>query len=133
MLVPASVGISVFIHYYIVHGAGLSHWLLPLVDFLMHSAIYGVIYAITAYVPGRPWPFIVAVWIAAFADLAHKLSNADKGGLSMRKWGYDIYISGDLTLFGAIYQIGSPGMLSAILLTVGSILVHRAKRRSPFT
>lgn len=96
------------------YGAAYDKLLIPVVDALYFGVICFAIYALSVRILKSHVLFFVISWAVSFLLFFLNVDAARRGGLHQNINGYDIFVSGDITLFGVFHEIFDPVGLMAI-------------------
>lgn len=90
---------------------GLEHydkWLMPLLYGLYYGIICFTIFVLTIRLIKSRLVFCLTSWCVVFFLLSLNIQSAKKIGLTEKKWGYDIFVNGEITNIGIAYKIADP-------------------------
>lgn len=106
-----------YLNFCLVQGAPWDKWLMPLLSAGYYTLITGAIYLSTVSVFKSPIAFMVVSWIAVATLFVAGLFNAQSADLTWRLSGFDLFIKGDVTALGIVYQLLDPVLFLAFFAT----------------
>jgi hypothetical protein len=101
----------------VLYDGPLRQWLLPFLSGLYFGVICYAIFFVSVRLGRSPLLFCVLSWLAVAVLSALNVIGASRRSTSMRWNGFDIFIHGDITPFGVLFEIFDPILVLAAWAT----------------